>query len=222
MCDCIEGIHREGDWYRLHFPFWIVRCLVSAWGIIPSCYQMLGTFCMSTVLLEMKDVVIEAEIDGKWQSIVNGLSLSLKKGEIVGLIGESGAGKSTLGLAALGYTKPGCRIVSGSIKLDGLELTTLQEKQLRQLRGNRVSYVAQSAAAAFNPAHRLIEQFSESPVQHGKMNRADAADKGRSLYRQLDLPDPDSIGDRFPHQVSGGQLQRAMTAMAMGLSLIHI
>ena len=130
---------------------------------------MLGTFCMSTALLEMKDVVIEAEIDGKWQSIVNGLSLSLKKGEIVGLIGESGAGKSTLGLAALGYTKPGCRIVSGSIKLDGLELTTLQEKQLRQLRGNRVSYVAQSAAAAFNPAHRLIEQFSESPVQHGKM-----------------------------------------------------
>ena len=171
---------------------------------------------MSNVLLEMKDVVIEAEIDGKWQSIVNSLSLALKKGEIVGLIGESGAGKSTLGLAALGYTKPGCRIVSGSIKLDGLELTTLQEKQLRQLRGNRVSYVAQSAAAAFNPAHRLIEQFSESPVQHGKMNRAEAADKGRSLYRQLDLPDPDSIGDRFPHQVSGGQLQRAMTAMAMG------
>ena len=216
VCDCIEGIHREGDCYRLHFPFWIVRCLVSTWGIIPFCYQMLGTFCMSTALLEMKDVVIEAEIDGKWQSIVNGLSLSLKKGEIVGLIGESGAGKSTLGLAALGYTKPGCRIVSGSIKLDGLELTTLQEKQLRQLRGNRVSYVAQSAAAAFNPAHRLIEQFSESPVQYGKMNRADAADKGRSLYRQLDLPDPDSIGDRFPHQVSGGQLQRAMTAMAMG------
>jgi len=171
---------------------------------------------MSSKLLEMKDVVIEAEIDGEWRPIVNGLSLALEKGEIVGLIGESGAGKSTLGLAALGYTKPGCRIVSGSIKLDGLELTTLPEKQLRKLRGNRVSYVAQSAAAAFNPAHRLLEQFSESPVQHGKMNRTEAALKGRSLYRQLDLPDPESIGDRFPHQVSGGQLQRAMTAMAMG------
>ena len=171
---------------------------------------------MSNKLVEMQDVVIEAEIDGEWRPIVNGLSLALEKGEIVGLIGESGAGKSTLGLAALGYTKPGCRIVSGSIKLDGLELTTLPEKQLRQLRGNRVSYVAQSAAAAFNPAHRLLEQFSESPVQHGKMNRTEAALKGRSLYRQLDLPDPESIGERFPHQVSGGQLQRAMTAMAMG------
>ncbi len=107
---------------------------------------------MSINLLEMKNVVIEAEIDGEWRPIVNGLSLALEKGEIVGLIGESGAGKSTLGLAALGYTKPGCRIVSGSIKFDGLELTTLPEKQLRNLRGNRVSYVAQSAAAAFNPA----------------------------------------------------------------------
>ena len=62
---------------------------------------------MSSKLLEMKDVVIEAEIDGEWRPIVNGLSLALEKGEIVGLIGESGAGKSTLGLAALGYTKPG-------------------------------------------------------------------------------------------------------------------
>jgi peptide/nickel transport system ATP-binding protein len=87
---------------------------------------------------------------------------------------------------------------------------------LREIRGNQVSYVAQSAAAAFNPAHRLIHQFTESPVQHGKMRPDEAAKRGRELYRQLDLPDPDQIGERFPHQVSGGQLQRAMTAMAMG------
>ncbi|MBT7517122.1 MAG: ABC transporter ATP-binding protein [Acidiferrobacteraceae bacterium] len=166
--------------------------------------------------MQMKDLVIEADIDGEWKSIVNGLSLDLHKGEIVGLIGESGAGKSTLGLAAMGYTKPGCRIASGSIRLNQEELVGASHSRLREIRGNQVSYVAQSAAAAFNPAHRLIDQFTESPVQHGKMRPDEAAKRGRELYRQLDLPDPDQIGERFPHQVSGGQLQRAMTAMAMG------
>ena len=171
---------------------------------------------MRNNLLEIRNLLIEAEIEGAWKSIVNGLSLNLRKGEIVGLIGESGAGKSTLGLAALGYTKPGCRIVSGSIRFDGQELTTLPETELRKLRGVRVSYVAQSAAAAFNPAHRLIEQFSETSIQHGRMSAIEANQRGRELFRQLELPDPDHFGERYPHQVSGGQLQRAMTAMAMG------
>ena len=171
---------------------------------------------MADLLMQMKDLVIEADIDGEWKSIVNGLSLDLHKGEIVGLIGESGAGKSTLGLAAMGYTKPGCRNASGSIRLNQEELVGASHSRLREIRGNQVSYVAQSAAAAFNPAHRLIDQFTESPVQHGKMRPDEAAKRGRELYRQLDLPDPDQIGERFPHQVSGGQLQRAMTAMAMG------
>ena len=171
---------------------------------------------MAENLLEIRDLLIEAEIDGIWKPIVNGLSLNLQKGEIVGLIGESGAGKSTLGLAALGYTKPGCRIVSGSIRFQGQELSTLPEVELRKLRGVRISYVAQSAAAAFNPAHRLINQFSETPVQHGRMTTSEANQRGRELFLQLELPDPDHFGERYPHQVSGGQLQRAMTAMAMG------
>ena len=171
---------------------------------------------MSELLLSMRDLVIEADIDGEWRPIVKGLNMNLHKGEIVGLIGESGAGKSTFGLAGMGYTKPGCRIVSGSIRLDDEELVGASPARLREIRGNSVSYVAQSAAAAFNPAHRLIEQFVEAPVQHGKMRSEDAVRRGRDLYRQLDLPDPENIGNRFPHQVSGGQLQRAMTAMAMG------
>jgi len=167
-------------------------------------------------LLTIKDLVIEADVGGAWQPIVKGLSLSLEQGEVVGLIGESGAGKSTLGLAALGYTKPGCRIRSGSIVLGGQQLVNLPEPALRKLRGVQVSYVAQSAAAAFNPAHSLMDQFVEAPVQHGRLKKHEAQERGRQLFRQLQLPDPDHIGQRYPHQVSGGQLQRMMTAMAMG------
>jgi len=171
---------------------------------------------MSEILLDVKDLLIEADIDGEWKPIVNHLSMTLQRGEILGLIGESGAGKSTFGLTALGYTKPGCRIVSGSIKLDGVELVGQPDSELRKIRGNKVAYVAQSAAASFNPAHTLVEQFAESPVQHGKMKMAEARKRSVELFRQLDLPDPETIGERYPHQVSGGQLQRAMTAMALG------
>jgi len=171
---------------------------------------------MSEKLLEVKDLLIEADIDGVWTPIVNSLSMTLERGEILGLIGESGAGKSTFGLTALGYAKPGCRIVSGSIKLDGVELAGKPDAELRDIRGNKVAYVAQSAAASFNPAHTLEEQFAESPVQHGKMKMSEARKRSVEIFRQLDLPDPEHIGDRYPHQVSGGQLQRAMTAMALG------
>jgi len=171
---------------------------------------------MSEKLLEVKDLLIEADIDGVWTPIVNSLSMTLERGEILGLIGESGAGKSTFGLTALGYAKPGCRIVSGSIKLDGVELAGKPDAELRDIRGNKVAYVAQSAAASFNPAHTLEEQFAESPVQHGKMKMSEARKRSIEIFRQLDLPDPEHIGERYPHQVSGGQLQRAMTAMALG------
>ncbi len=166
-------------------------------------------------LLTIKDLVIEGYQEEQWNGIVNGVSLHLDRGEVLGLIGESGAGKSTIGIAAMGYARPGCRIVSGSIEFDGQDLTQASEEDVRKLRGVRVAYVAQSAAASFNPAHKLIQQFAETPVQHGVMPFSQAADKAKDLYRRLDLPDPENIGDRYPHQVSGGQLQRAMVAMAM-------
>ena len=112
---------------------------------------------MTAPLLSIRDLVIEAETsDGQWRRIVDGVSLDTARGEVLGLIGESGAGKSTIGLAALGYARHGCRLSGGQILLDGQDIRTFGERQLLDLRGRRVAYVAQSAAAAFNPAHTLM------------------------------------------------------------------
>ncbi len=166
-------------------------------------------------LLDIRQLNIEGFDGKKWKPIVKNMDMKLKRGEVLGLIGESGAGKSTLGLAAMGYAQDGCRFGSGSIRFDGIELTTMSEKEKIKLRGSRIAYVAQSAAASFNPAHRLIDQFAEGPVQHGLMSYKDAVEKAIDLFRRLDLPNPEQIGFRYPHQVSGGQLQRAMVAMSM-------
>ncbi len=167
------------------------------------------------VLLEMRDIVIDGYSDDRWHEIIKGIDLTLRRGEVMGLIGESGAGKSTLGLAAMGFAKPGCRLTSGSIVFDGKELMEATETEKRKLRGSRIAYVAQSAAASFNPSHTLINQTVESTVRHGIQSVTKAKADARKLYRDLQLPNPESIGERYPHQVSGGQLQRVMTAMAI-------
>ena len=167
------------------------------------------------LLLEVRGLRIEGQVDEQWHEIVHDIDLTLRRGEVLGLIGESGAGKSTIGIATMGYARPGCRITGGSIVFDGIDLIAASEEERRRLRGARIAYVAQSAAASFNPAHRLIDQYTEMPVQHRVKRRTEAEADAKKLYRRLQLPDPDNIGFRYPHQVSGGQLQRAMTAMAM-------
>jgi peptide/nickel transport system ATP-binding protein len=167
------------------------------------------------ILLEMKDIRIDGFSDERWHKIIKGIDLTLHRGEVMGLIGESGAGKSTLGLASMGFTKPGCKITSGSVIFDGQELVTASEDEKRALWGTRIAYVAQSAAASFNPAHRLLNQTVEASLNQNLQPRDLAEADARDLYKQLQLPDPENIGDRYPHQVSGGQLQRMMTAMAM-------
>ncbi|MFO7884111.1 MAG: ABC transporter ATP-binding protein [Desulfobacteraceae bacterium] len=166
-------------------------------------------------LLEIKNLYIEGYYEDKWNTIVDNISLNLKRGEVLGLIGESGAGKSTIGLAAMGYTRQGCRLASGSINLEGMELMGASDEDLRTIRGSRIAYVAQSAAASFNPFHRVIKQYAEAPVQHGLMKYEEAEQEAVKIYDRLFLPDPETIGFRYPHELSGGQLQRAMVAMAM-------
>ena len=169
----------------------------------------------SETLLKIRGLKVEGRSDTGWQPILRGIDLDLKPGEVLGLIGESGAGKSTLGLAAMGFVRDGCRFSGGTVHFKGEELVTASRTRRRALRSSAIAYVAQSAAASFNPAYKLVDQYSEFPVLRGTMSHRDAEADAAVMYARLRLPEPNDIGFRYPHQVSGGQLQRAMTAMAM-------
>jgi peptide/nickel transport system ATP-binding protein len=168
-------------------------------------------------ILNIENLCVEAKLpDGDYKPIVKGINFKVNRGEVVALIGESGSGKSTISLSALGYVRPGCHISEGRVFLDGVDILSLDTEGRRQLRGKKISYVAQSAAAAFNPSIRIGDQVTEAPVHiHRMLSQIEANKRAVELYHRLDLPYPESISRRYPHQVSGGQLQRLMAAMAL-------
>ena len=167
-------------------------------------------------LVEVRDLKIQArKDDGTPIPIVKGVSFDVKAGEVVALIGESGSGKTTISLAALAYCKPGLEFSGGEVRLHGKDVLTMDPLEQRALRGHKVAYLAQSAAATFNPAITIGEQVTESAVLHGVLTQEEATRRATVLYHALELPDPDRLGKRYPHQVSGGQLQRLMAAMAL-------
>ncbi|MDB5659856.1 MAG: transporter [Cypionkella sp.] len=181
---------------------------------------MLDSAKPKPALLEIKNLRIEATSYPPGEPprkvvLVDDVSVSVEQGKVLGLIGESGAGKSTIGLSAMSFGRGGVQLSGGQVMLNGRDIRTAGPSDLRALRGREVTYVAQSAAAAFNPAKRLMEQVIETSLHHKLMSRAEAEARAVELFRKLGLPNPETFGTRYPHQVSGGQLQRAMTAMAL-------
>ncbi|MGX9147113.1 ABC transporter ATP-binding protein [Mesorhizobium sp. 128a] len=167
-------------------------------------------------LVEVRNLRIEAKTDsGRLVEIIKGVSFDIADGEIVALIGESGSGKTTVALSLMGYARPGCRIVGGEINVNGKNMAALSEKERARLRGTDIAYVPQSAAASFNPSSTIMEQVIEVTRIHKLMPPEQARQRGVELFRALSLPDPEGIGARYPHQVSGGQLQRLAAAMAL-------
>ena len=174
---------------------------------------------MADMLLDIRNLHIEATVYPAGEPaqdfvIVDDVSMTLEKGKVLGLIGESGAGKSTIGLSAMGYGRGSIRL-SGEVFVNGRDILKGGAAGLRKLRGKEVTYVSQSAAASFNPAKKLMEQIIEAALEHGVANKEEAEKRAIRLFEELSLPEPDKIGNRYPHQVSGGQLQRAMTVMAL-------
>ncbi|CDX39798.1 putative ABC transporter ATP-binding protein [Mesorhizobium plurifarium] len=169
-----------------------------------------------TNLVEVRKLTIEATTDsGRLVEIIKGVSLDIAEGEIIALIGESGSGKTTVALSLMGHARPGCRITGGELNVNGKNMAALSEKERARLRGTDIAYVPQSAAAAFNPSSTIMEQVIEVTRIHRLMPPEQARKRAVELFRALSLPDPEGIGARYPHQVSGGQLQRLAAAMAL-------
>jgi len=160
-------------------------------------------------------VVDKLTVSAGSATLVDALSFTIRPGEVLALIGESGSGKTTTALALMGHARRGCRISGGSVRIGDVDVLSLRARQLRALRGRTVSYIAQSAAASFDPSRSILDQVVEPACLHGTLPRGEAELKAIALFRELALPEPETIGQRYPHQVSGGQLQRLMAAMAL-------
>lgn len=167
-------------------------------------------------MLQVKGLEVTVGGDqGEPIKIVDNVSFEADKGEVLALIGESGSGKTTIALALMAYARRGCSISGGEIRIGETDVLGLDRDQLFEFRGNRVSYVSQSAAAAFNPSRTIMDQVIETAMLHKLFSKTDARAKAIDLFRSLALPGPETIGNHYPHQVSGGQLQRLMAAMAL-------
>ncbi|WP_299919021.1 ABC transporter ATP-binding protein [uncultured Roseobacter sp.] len=175
---------------------------------------------MTEPLLKVRGLKIGATIyppgeKSREIEIVHGVDFDLAPGKVLGLIGESGAGKSTIGLASMAYGRGGVEITGGTVEVNGRDILSSGLRDVRRLRGAEVTYVSQSAAASFNPAKQIMEQVTEAAIFQNKFSKKEAEERAVELFRKLGLPDPENIGSRYPHQVSGGQLQRCMTALAL-------
>jgi peptide/nickel transport system ATP-binding protein len=149
---------------------------------------------------------------------VDNASLELRRGEILCIVGESGSGKSALSGAIMGASAPGLKVVGGSVRLGGKELTGLSERAWCRIRGNRIAMIFQEPMAALNPAIPVGQQIMEVFELHARMRATERRERALALLQSMQLPDPERIAASYPHQLSGGQCQRVIIAMALAMS----
>ena len=168
-------------------------------------------------MIEISDLRIEYELDDRTIHAVNGVDLSIGENEIIGLVGESGCGKTTLAKSLIRLLARNGDIVEGSIDLNGTEITTLTDKQLRQqIRWSEISMIPQNAMNAFDPVYTVGNQIVEVILEHTDTKKSEAWDRARQLFEDVGI-EPNRVKD-YPHQFSGGMAQRAIIALALALN----
>ena len=157
---------------------------------------------------------LQVAIESTGTPVISEVSFEIARGEIFGVVGESGSGKTTVGLAMLGHARRGLRIAGGTVQLGDRDILTLDDEELRRLRGSLVSYVPQDPASSLNPALRIGTQLREVVEAHGKRSDSALSERVAEMMREVALPDDRAFLKRYPHELSGGQQQRVGLAMA--------
>ncbi|MDV6169211.1 ABC transporter ATP-binding protein [Flavobacterium sp. DG1-102-2] len=171
---------------------------------------------MNNPLLHIDHVTIYARKDGKWIPIVKNSHFTLNQNEILGIVGESGSGKSVTSLAVMGLLPKGIlEITEGKIEFDGKDISTMSQKELRNLRGNDIAMIFQEPMSSLNPSLNCGFQVEEILAEHTSLSKKDIRAAVLSLFEKVKLPNPEKIYNRYPHEISGGQKQRVMIAMAI-------
>ncbi|NLP03920.1 MAG: ABC transporter ATP-binding protein [Fibrobacter sp.] len=167
------------------------------------------------VLLDVRNLRTSFKLRGTTLNAVNGVSFSLTRGETLGIVGESGSGKTVLCHSIMGLLQKPPAHISGSAIFGTLDLVSCSDKEIRKVRGDRISMIFQDPQAAFNPYLRICDQLIEPLLYHRKLSRKSAMNHALSMLDKTGIPDPSSRIRSYPHEFSGGMLQRAMIAMAL-------